>query len=89
MADRRLTPAAQAALEKLLNELGSEVGDLTVAQAQLAREAHRRYGPGSGSKARLNLAAADERKREERASKEAARYPADDSCLRTRAPHSA
>lgn len=55
VADRRLTPAAQAALEQLLDELGIEVADLTVAQARLAREAHRRYGPGSGSKARLNL----------------------------------
>ncbi len=55
VADRRLTPAARATLEQLLHELGVEVVDLTVAQAQLAREAHRRYGPSSGSKARLNL----------------------------------
>lgn len=55
VADRRLTPAARATLEQLVDDLGIEVVDLTLAQAKLAREAHRRYGPGSGSKARLNL----------------------------------
>lgn len=55
VADRRLSPAARAALEQLLNELGIELVDLTASQARLAREAHQRYGPGSGSKAKLNL----------------------------------
>ena len=46
VADRRLSE---------VDGLGIVLVPLSVAQARRARQAHRRYGPGSGSAARLNM----------------------------------
>lgn len=53
--DRRSAPAARRRFDQLLATLAVDVVDLTAQQARLAREAHREFGRGSGSVARLNL----------------------------------
>lgn len=53
--DNRLGPAARERLDRVLRALGVEVVAFTPPQARLAREAHRRYGRGSGHPARLNF----------------------------------
>lgn len=53
--DRRSSPATRRRFDQLLISLDVEVVGLTPEQARLAREAHRDFGKGSGSRARLNL----------------------------------
>lgn len=48
-------PRAQTKLTKLIHEAGIRVVAFDAAQADIARDAHIRYGRGSGSKARLNF----------------------------------
>ncbi len=55
VVDRRAGPAARRRFDELLDVLGVEVVDVTREHADLAREAHRTFGRGSGSAARLNL----------------------------------
>jgi len=42
-------------IEEVLAEAGLEIVAFTAQHAEAAIDAHRRYGPGSGSSARLNL----------------------------------
>lgn len=53
--DRRTQPAGRRRFDELLTVLRVEVVDLTREQAELAREAHRDFGQGTGSPAGLNL----------------------------------
>lgn len=53
VADARSTAHGER-LDELLRVLGVEVVDVTRRQAEVARLAHRRFGRGSGSAARLN-----------------------------------
>ena len=55
VADRRLSEVNQHRLDAMIDGLGIVLVPLSVAQARRARQAHRRYGPGSGSSARLNM----------------------------------
>lgn len=55
VVDRRGTAATRRRLDELFEVLGIELVPLTVEHARLAREAHRDFGRGSGSAARLNL----------------------------------
>ena len=55
VADRRLSEVNQHRLDAMIDGLGIVLVPLSVAQARRARQAHRRYGPGSGSAARLNM----------------------------------
>ena len=55
VADRRLSEANQRRLDAMIDGLGIVLVPLSAAQARRAREAHRRYGPGSGTLARLNM----------------------------------
>lgn len=55
VGDRRARPAARRRFDELLDVLGIEIVELTRSQADLAREAHRAFGRGSGSSAGLNL----------------------------------
>ena len=55
VADRRLCEVNQPRLDAMIDGLGIVLVPLSVAQARRARQAHRRYGPGSGSAARLNM----------------------------------
>lgn len=55
VADRRLSEVNQHRLDAMIDGLGIVFVPLSVAQARRARQAHRRYGPGSGSAARLNM----------------------------------
>ena len=55
VADRRLSGANQRRLDAMIDGLGIVLVPLSVTQARRARQAHRRYGPGSGSSARLNM----------------------------------
>ena len=57
VADRRLSEVNQHRLDAMIDGLGIVLVPLSVAQARRARQAHRRYGPGSGSAARLNMGA--------------------------------
>ena len=50
-ADARRAPA----LDKIVAELAIGVAPVTVAQGRLARQAHKKFGRGSGHPARLNL----------------------------------
>jgi ribonuclease VapC len=54
VVDGRHDPVLSRALDDLLGDLGIEVADFTVAQARIARSAHRDFGRGSGHPARLN-----------------------------------
>jgi ribonuclease VapC len=53
--DGRRDPVLSGALEAYLAAAEIEVVPLTVRQARIAREAHQRFGRGSGHPARLNL----------------------------------
>ena len=53
--DRRLSEVNQHRLDAMIDGLGIVLVPLSVVQARRARQAHRRYGPGSGSAARLNM----------------------------------
>lgn len=53
--DRRSSPATRRRFDQLLATLEIGIADLTADQARIAREAHRDFGRGSGSGARLNL----------------------------------
>lgn len=53
--DNRAGAATRRRFDDLLTTLDVEVVALTPQQARLAREAHRDFGRGSGSPARLNL----------------------------------
>ena len=55
VADRRLSEANQRRLDAMIDGLGIVLVPLSAAQARRARQAHRRYGPGSGTLARLNM----------------------------------
>ena len=55
VADRRLSEVNQHRLDAMIDGLGIVLVPLSVAQARRARQAHRRYGPCSGSAARLNM----------------------------------
>ena len=55
VADRRLSEVNQHRLDAMIDGLGIVLVPLSVAQARRARQAHQRYGPGSGSAARLNM----------------------------------
>ena len=55
VADRRLSEVNQHRLDAMIDGLGIVLVPLSVAQARRARQAHRRYGPGSESAARLNM----------------------------------
>lgn len=55
VADRRLSEANRRRLDAMIDGLGIVLVPLSAAQARRARQAHRRYGPGSGSLARLNM----------------------------------
>lgn len=55
VVDRRARPAARRRFDELIDVLGIAVVDLTRDQAELAREAHRTFGRGSGTSAGLNL----------------------------------
>ena len=55
VADRRLSEANRRRLDAMIDGLGIVLVPLSAAQARRARQAHRRYGPGSGSAARLNM----------------------------------
>jgi ribonuclease VapC len=48
-------PVPAGAVDRLLEDLGLVVEPLTERQAQIARDAHRRFGRGSGHAARLNM----------------------------------
>ena len=48
-------PVPVGVVDRLLDDLGLVVEPLTERQARIAREAHRRYGRGSGHPARLNM----------------------------------
>jgi len=55
VADCRLSEVNQRRLDAMIDGLGIVLVPLSVAQARRARQAHQRYGPGSGSAARLNM----------------------------------
>ena len=55
VADRRLSETNRRRLDAMIDGLGIVLVPLSAAQARRARQAHRRYGPGSGSAARLNM----------------------------------
>lgn len=55
VADRRLSEANRRRLDAMIDGLGIVLVPLSAAQARRARQAHRRYGLGSGSLARLNM----------------------------------
>jgi ribonuclease VapC len=53
--DGRRDPVISHELDRYLSTMWVQVVALTVAQAQLARAAHRDFGRGSGHPAKLNL----------------------------------
>ncbi|MGV8850668.1 MAG: type II toxin-antitoxin system VapC family toxin [Propionibacteriaceae bacterium] len=55
VVDGRHDPVLSLGLDDLLGDLGIEVVDFTVAQAKIARSAHRDFGRDSGHPARLNF----------------------------------
>lgn len=55
VTDRRTGPAGRERFDRLLTLLGIEVAPLTATQAQIAREAYRRFGRGGGHPAGLDL----------------------------------
>ena len=55
VADRRLSEANRRRLDAMIDGLGIVLVPLSAVQARRARQAHRRYGPSSGSSARLNM----------------------------------
>lgn len=55
VVDGRHDPILSRGLDDLLGDLGIDVVDVTITQAKTARSAHRDFGRGSGSPARLNF----------------------------------
>jgi ribonuclease VapC len=55
VVDRRGDPVLSRRLDELIDALGIEVVDLTMAQAILGRAAYRDFGKGTGHRAQLNL----------------------------------
>jgi ribonuclease VapC len=55
LIDRSPDPIVQAGLDELLTRLAIEIEPVTAAQARAARDAHRRFGRGSGHPAGLNF----------------------------------
>lgn len=55
MVAERLSPSSGREFDAIVADAEIELVPVTVEQAQIAREAHRRYGRGSGSPARLNF----------------------------------
>jgi len=55
VVDGRGDPVLSGALDAWLAAWGIEIAPLTVVQATIARGAYRRFGRGSGHRARLNL----------------------------------
>lgn len=55
LVDRRTKPAGRRRFDELLEVLRIEVVDLTSEHAQLAREAYRDFGKGTGASAGLTL----------------------------------
>lgn len=55
VVDRRTAPAGRIRFDRLIRILGIQIVPLTASQAEVAREAYRRFGRGSGHRARLNL----------------------------------
>ena len=53
--DRLPNPRASVRFNELLSDLGIIIEPVTAHQATLAREAHRRFGRGSGHPAKLNF----------------------------------
>lgn len=53
--DRWMTEEQRERTHHVLDEVGVHFVPLSVSQARIARMAHRRHGPGSGSPARLNM----------------------------------
>lgn len=53
--DRRVGPASRARFSEILRALDVRIVDFTHEQADVGREAYRRYGKGSGHPAGLNL----------------------------------
>ncbi len=52
--DRRDDAVLSGLFDRMLEDLGISVEPVTVTHARLARQAHRRFGRGSGHPARLN-----------------------------------
>jgi ribonuclease VapC len=55
VVDRRGVQAATTLAERVLDRFGIEIVPVTLEQVEIAREAWRRYGRGSGHPARLNF----------------------------------
>lgn len=55
VVDRYKKPILQARLEEILSNPGLQVEPVTREQADIAREAYRNYGRGSGHAAKLNF----------------------------------
>lgn len=55
MVAEHLSPSSGREFDAIVADAEIELVPVTVEQAQIAREAHRRYGRGSGSPARLNF----------------------------------
>jgi ribonuclease VapC len=53
--DRRNDPVIRSRFDEVFEHLGLTIVPVTVEQVQLARQAHRDYGRGSGHRARLNF----------------------------------
>ncbi|MDO5697105.1 MAG: type II toxin-antitoxin system VapC family toxin [Dermatophilus congolensis] len=53
--DRRGGPASEARFLQIFGELGIGLEPVTIEQSRIGREAHRRFGAGSGHPARLNF----------------------------------
>jgi ribonuclease VapC len=55
VVDRLPNPRASVRFDELISNLGIIVEPVTAHQARVAREAHRRFGRGSGHPAKLNF----------------------------------
>jgi ribonuclease VapC len=55
VADRLPDPRDAAMLDELIVRLGVVIEPVTAEQARIAREAHSRFGRGTGHRARLNF----------------------------------
>ncbi len=55
VVDGKRNPALSARLDALLKRLNIDIAPVTASQAQLARQAYRDFGKGSGHPARLNF----------------------------------
>jgi ribonuclease VapC len=53
--DNRNDPVIRARFDEVVDQLGLVIVPVTVEQVQLARQAHRDYGRGSGHRAQLNF----------------------------------